>query len=42
MNLTEKIEQRITELEKENEELTNGSLILINKTVIAELKKLLR
>jgi hypothetical protein len=35
------IKKRISELETENKTLTNGHLILINKTVISELKKLL-
>lgn len=36
------IEKRILELEFENLELTNGTLILINKTVISELKAILK
>jgi len=40
--MKKKIEKRILELEAENLELTNGTLILINKTVISELKNLLR
>ena len=40
--MKQKIEARITELEKENKELTNGTLILINNAIINDLKNLLR
>lgn len=36
------IEFRISELEKENKELTSGHLIRTNHAIISELKELLR
>jgi len=38
--MKEYITRRIAQLEKENTELTNGSLILINQSIISELKVL--
>lgn len=40
-NMRKTIENRIAFLENENKQLTNAHLILINHSIIAELKKLI-